>query len=134
MDLEFPLLSPNDLVVGKNSREEDLLLRAEDYSVRFQQIAKCLEEADDTQAFYKEIDAWNEEKLFPRLRALVDMPDADTKTMYSVVNYIHWAEANDLKVKFTLTDEDRRLMNLAEEAFLYTGYSAQPDQKFIATF
>ena len=52
------------------------------------------------------------------------MPDADTKTMYSVVNYIYWAEANDLKVKFTLTDEDRRLMNLAEEAFLYTGYSA----------
>ena len=35
MDLEFPLLSPNDLVVGKNRREEDLLLRAEDSSVRF---------------------------------------------------------------------------------------------------
>ena len=83
-----------------------------------------MEQADDTQAFYKEIEAWNEKKLFPRLRALVDMPDADTKTMYSVVNYIYWAEANDLKVKFTLTDEDRRLMNLAEESFLYTGYSA----------
>ena len=72
--------------------------------------------------------------MFPRLRALVNMPDADTEYMNSIVDYLIWAQINDYKVKFPLTEEDRRLIDLADVASSYTGYSAQPDQKFIATF
>ena len=42
--------------------------------------------------------------LFPELRKLAQMPDADTETMNDLCNYIYWANASQLELKFNMTD------------------------------
>jgi len=48
----------------------------------------------------KQIDNFFEQNLFPRLRDLVEKPDASTNEMFKIANYIFWAKKNGLNLKF----------------------------------
>ena len=52
-----------------------------------------------------EINSDMETTLFPELRKLAQMPDADTDTMNDLCNYIYWANASHVELKFTMTEE-----------------------------
>ena len=132
---EFPLPENHRYDIGSKPQEDDYILRADDDSCpRMAQIEKALEDHPNTKALFSRIDAWLEANFFPRLRQLTGMPDADTETMYDVVDYIDWARKNGLHLKLDLTDEDLRLIRVADEAGNYEDYAANPDQKMVATW
>lgn len=62
------------------------------------------------------------------------MPDADTETMHDVCDYIDWARASGLNLKFDLTDEDLRYISVADQSDNYEDYAASPDQEMMATW
>jgi len=47
-----------------------------------------------------------EASFFPYLRQLTDMPDADTDEMFSVADYLYWANLSGLDLRFELTEKD----------------------------
>lgn len=52
-----------------------------------------------------QIDADLEATLFPELRQVTNMMDASTYEMHRVCSYIIWALANNLKLRFELTEQ-----------------------------
>ena len=93
-----------------------------------------MENNPDTLALYARIDEWLEADFFPRLRELTNMPDADTEEMLDVVDYIDWANKSGMNLKIDLTDEDWRLISLADESRNYEDYAATPDAEMMATW
>lgn len=76
-----------------------------------------------------------ESDFFPRMRELTGQTTADSDTMYKVIDYIDWAIKNKQKLLIPLTDEDRRLVRLVDEAESnYEDIAAQPDETFIPTW
>lgn len=51
---------------------------------------------------------WEKSGFFPRLRELTNMPNATASDLYSVSDYLDWANRNELKLKFNLTESDIR--------------------------
>jgi len=117
LDFKFPPAPDHGFVLRSPSQEDDLILRAHGGTCpRFEKVSSALEDAEDTKALYEELDAWIEEKFYGKLRQIVNMPDADTKTMHKVVDFIDWADKNDYKLKIDLTEEDMRFIRIADEA------------------
>ena len=57
---------------------------------------------------YDRIDADLEANLFPELRTLANMPNASTKEMHDVCNYLYWANESwneSVPLKFELTEQ-----------------------------
>ena len=73
-----------------------------------------------------EIDADLESTLFPDLRVLTNMPDADTDEMHTVCNYIVWAKQNYIELSFSMTEDQ---MNQC-----WVSYQRKVYMKFDATY
>ena len=69
-----------------------------------------------------QLDADMEATIFPELRELAEMPDADTKTMHNLCNYINWAKANSLELAFTLTETQANQCNVSFQRKEYAKY------------
>ena len=126
----WPLPADNWFKMAEPAAEDDYILRADSATCpRVNQIESALENDPNTRALYARVDKWLEQRFFPRLRELTGMPDADTASMYAVVDYIDWANRNGLDLKMELTEEDWRYIRVADEAGNYDDLAAQPDQK-----
>ena len=93
-----------------------------------------MEDNPDTQALFARVDEWLEDRFFPRLRELTNMPDADTETMIDVVDYLDWANKSRMNLKIDLTEEDWRLISLADESRNHEDFADSPHQEMIATW
>ena len=72
---------------------------------RFAELDDDIENNPATLTMISEINSDMETTLFPELRKLAQMPDADTDTMNDLCNYIYWANASHVELKFTMTEE-----------------------------
>ena len=72
---------------------------------RFAQISDAVKADPAVVQMLAEIDRDLEATLFPELRELTEMPDASTKDMHDVCNYLYWATLSGLELKFQLTEE-----------------------------
>ena len=91
---------------------------------RFEKVARTLEGANETIALYEELYAWIEEVFFTKLRLDLNMPDANTKQMSKVVDFIDWAIESDLKLNFDLSEQDLLFIELVDEVKQYTEHGA----------
>lgn len=55
------------------------------------------------------------------------MPDADTQTMFDVMDYLVWATMSGLKLKFELTDEDMSWINASVNSLVWHDHYAHED-------
>lgn len=142
-DFTWPL--PEDLFfeMSQPTQEDDFLMRPDDDSCkRVDDVENAIENNEDTDDLFANVTTFLEKGengndqagFFDRLRTLTDMNDADSETMFDVADYILWALANDMKLKFDLTTEDLRYIKLADESGNYEDYAAQPDQKQLGTW
>ena len=103
-----PLLWPNvdtEFALTTIPLAEDYLLHTDKNNCnRFKELDEDVENNPATLTMMSEIDADMETTLFPELRKLAEMPDTDTATMNDLCNYIYWADASNLKLKFELTE------------------------------
>ena len=93
-----------------------------------------IEKNPGTINLYERTNCFMEDNLYPRLREIVSMPDADTEKIEDVVNYIDWAFINNMELTIDLTEEDRRLIRMADEASSYDDYAAGSDAYMLGTW
>jgi len=60
------------------------------------------------------------------------MTDASTSDMHNVCNYIEWAQANDLKLKFELSDEQKRQCEVSYNRKVYYKFDATSELTYLA--
>ena len=122
---QFPLPAAHDFQFNTPSEQEDLILHARGVTCpRFEKVALTLEGANETIALYEELYAWIEEVFFTKLRLDLNMPDANTKQMSKVVDFIDWAIESDLKLNFDLSEQDLLFIELVDEVKQYTEHGA----------
>lgn len=78
---------------------------SEDNCPRFAGLLDDVKKDAATAQMLAQIDADLEATLFPELRKMANMADADTKTMHDLCNYIWWADKNSVELTLTLTEE-----------------------------
>lgn len=74
-------------------------------------LGQLIDTSENSYSFSKvfsDLKGLYETDFFPRLREITDMEDSDDDTMFNVVNYLYWAQRNNLDLKFTLNDDDKK--------------------------
>jgi len=56
-----------------------------------------------------------EDSIYPKLRNLTDMADADSQEMSDVCTYIFWANVEGIELTFDVSNQDLRLCNAAAD-------------------
>ena len=134
MRMSSPIV--NDLFVF------DSIPDSEDYSIHTD-TTNCLRKAqvdDAAQGSHENIEvqdyigAYFEESLFPRLRELAEMPDADTDTMFDVANYLYWANISGLDLKFELSEEELSQIYATCNRKVWYKYQASSEQVPLVTY
>lgn len=114
-DLPLPSAESLGFDIKRPDQLNDWILRNDDDSCkRVAQIETAIEEDPGTVGFFEKTNAYMEKDFYPRLRDIVGMPDATTEETEDVVNYIDWAIWSDMKLKFDLTEDDKRLISMAD--------------------
>jgi hypothetical protein len=63
--------------------------------------------------------AFWEHKFYPRLRELVDDESASTSKLALYATYVYWAGKANLDLKFSLSEEEDRLLNSVQDFKMY---------------
>ena len=78
------------------------------------------------------LDSDLESTLFPDLRILTNMTDATTLDMHNVCNYIVWAQANSIKLKFDLTEDQFSQCEVSYQRKVYQKFDATDENTYLA--
>ena len=70
-----------------------------------------------------------EASIFPRLRKLVNMPNASTEEMFKVADYLYWAKNSSLPLKFELNDDEMNWITAACDRKVWAHHWAHVDEK-----
>ena len=62
------------------------------------------------------------------------MPDASTSDMHDVCNYIWWADANNIELVFTLTEEQMNQCNVSYQRKVYYKFDASDELAELPSF
>jgi hypothetical protein len=55
------------------------------------------------------------------------MPDADTETMFDVMDYLEWAILSGLDLKFEITDDDYKWIHASVNSYVWRDHLAHED-------
>jgi hypothetical protein len=114
--------------------EEHIIHIVDENCARFAGILDTVKATEDTTAMLDQINTDLEATIFPELRVITNMPDADTDEMHNVCNYIFWAKANYLELQFELTEEQMNQCNVSYHRKVYQKFDATYEEVYMPTF
>lgn len=111
--LSFPDLDP-EFVITTNSHDMLLETTGEDCK-RYSMLQERTKSSNSVAWWHKEMNSVLEDSIYPKLRNLTDMPDADSNEMSDVCTYIFWANVEGIELTFDVSDYDLKLCNTAAD-------------------
>ena len=107
---------------------------SDDDCQRFEQLVDDVKYADATQQYLSEVNNDLETTWFPELREITDMPDSSTDDMHDVCNYLVWAWASYLDLKYTFSEEQMNQCNVSYQRKVYYKFDAADELAELPTF
>ena len=62
------------------------------------------------------------------------MPDADTATMFDVMDYLEWAIMSKLPLKFELSKDDVKWIHASVNSFIWRDHLAFPELNTLPSY